>query len=405
MNRLSIVYIGDKPGVEIPFARKYYVFNNRVPRSVPDELAERLLRQDDFLLAEDVGRCVADRLPSGGTVLCRRWGAIGDLLMLRATASAFVREHPSYTLQLRTEDRFEYLFAGDPVWEVRHRGRRRTGADDKLWGPGVEPPKHPDPDLNFSFDQVAEQDHRGVQKHRVDLFAEAMVNRTLKIRPEDWQIPVSALAADYVAAWLGKRALNRDARTRPLVGLQVRGSGKMKSIPEGQVKKLAAELAAEADVVLIEHDPRQVWEAAGSPTSGRVFAMPGRDALHAIELLRAVDLCVCFDSGVLWMAHCAAAPVLCIMGPTRPEQRLSYHPGYPEKAQAFLMNEIVELKKGEKGCPACFEAAERCRQKFSCMQEQPAAVTRLIADRALEMLGLRTRLPVLAEAPAAAPAS
>lgn len=384
MNKLELVYVGDKKGVEIPHHRKIFKFENRRPRFVPDDLAIRLLRQETFILATDMGKPLIERLPQGGTVLCRRWGAIGDLLMLRAAASAFMREHPGYDLQLRCEERYEHLFAGDPLWAVRRRGGART-ADDVLWG--AESRALPQPDLSFSFDQVAEQDHRGVQEHRVDLFARAMVNRKLDIRPEDWSLPTPDPAKGYVAKWLATNRLERGTRARPMVALQLHGSGRMKSLPEDQVRQLAAELARDASVVLIEYDERKTWEAPG------IHRMPGRDALHSIELLRHVDLCVCFDSGVLWMAHVASAPTLCIMGPTRPEQRLTYHPLYPGRVRAVLLNDTIELEKGKPGCPACFEAADRCRQRYACMQEHPRAV-RLVADAAAEMLGIRVPLPV-----------
>jgi hypothetical protein len=373
---IEIAYIGGRNKVEIPHRKQMVKFENRKPRFVPDDLAMKLVRQDNFVLAEDLVRTLEELMPEGGLVLARRWGAVGDLIMLRAAISAFTRHNGAFRFILKCHDRYAPLFKRDRLWV-----RPKEQPDPILGTPPLEEKASP-----FSFDQIAEQDHRGVQESRVDLFLRAMTNAKLDVRREDWDIPTSEAAKKYVAGWLEKRGLG-PGRARKLVALQVRGSGKMKSLPREQVQAIAKALTEHADVVLIEPNVSETFAGDG------IHSMPGRDAMHSVELLRHVDLCICYDSGVLWMAHVAAAPVLCIMGPTRPEQRLTYHPLYPDKVRAVLLNQVVELK-GKVGCAPCFEAAEACQKSYACMQKQPQErVVTMVLERAVELLG--APLPVL----------
>lgn len=377
-NSRHVVYIGDKAEVELPFKRNIFRFKNRVAKQVPDDFARVLLRQDNFCEPAELTMTLAERRPGGGHAIARRWGAIGDLIMLRAAIAAFCRQRAGFTFSLRCEPRFEAFFAHDPLWKPVPP----QGADPMLGGAA-------EPAVKCSFNQVAEQDHRGVAVHRVDLFGAVMTKQKLEIRPDDWKIPVPREAEQFVDRWLVAKGLSRALRSRKLVALQVHGSSPVKSLPREQVRALAAELAVDAEVVLIESEEREVWAAP------HIHTMTGRDALHAIALLRHVDLCVCFDSGVLWMAHAAAAPVLCLMGPTRESERLTYHPLYPDGAQAVKLNELITVG-GKRGCEPCFEAATACNGTHACMQRQADSTVRLIADRALSMARgeKRVALPV-----------
>lgn len=371
-NRVQVVYLGNRETLLVAWGAKRYPFTRGEASWVPEDLAEKLCRTEDYVLAHEAGLPLDERFPGEAPVVVRRWGAVGDLLMFRAVCSAFLRAQPGRQLILRTDPIFAGLFAEDPLWMEVWTARKKTSL------PGM------------NFNQVAEADHRSTSPDsRIALFSRAMTNNPLELTAQDWELPIPDEAVRYVAGWM--RAKGLAERTRPLVAVQRRGSGRMKSIPDEQIRELCEALGKFATVVLIERDPAKAAEIPG------VLTMTGRDPLHSIELLKHVDLCVCFDSGVLWMAHCAPCPVLCIMGPTRPEQRLTYHPYFPAGARAVCLNETVELKvKGggkKTGCPACFERAEACSKTFACMQANPTAVQRIVAA-AEEMLGpVRVSLP------------
>jgi ADP-heptose:LPS heptosyltransferase len=70
---------------------------------------------------------------------------------------------------------------------------------------------------------------------------------------------------------------------------------------------------------------------------------------------------VTMDSSPLWVSHFTKTPVIAILGPSRPAERLKAHPLYPEGAVAIELNK--ELK-----CEPCFEIAEHCKRKFDCLK-------------------------------------
>lgn len=370
MNQMvEIAYIGSLAAPEIACGRHRIQFINRKPRAVNSDVAERLLKQKDFCRADELVITMEEKI-RGGYVLVKRWGALGDLLMLRAVISAFQRQSPQYRFGLWCDERWEDVFASDRLWDVVN-------------------PANKDTPQSISFDQVAEQDHRGGESQsRIDLMMSILTQKQLDLTEADWRIPAPDHIKKDVDAWMASR--RPGPSHAPLIGMQVRGSGLMKQLPDRQIRSLAGKLTALGDVVLIEHERERTWEAPG------IYSMPGRSVLHSIELLRRCDLCVCFDSGVLWMAHAAPCKVLCVMGPTRPEQRLTKHPLYPSGgARAFKLNDIVQFPNGKRGCPACFEKADACKQHFTCMQGQPDHVVDLIAHEAELVLNGTLPLPVV----------
>lgn len=351
MNLEPVVYIGDRPSVCKEWNARRYTFKHGQAVRVPDEFAEVLVATLQFLPADDFGRSLEQVHPGGGSILCRRWGALGDLIMFRAAASAFLRERPAFAFSLRCQQRFVHLFDHDRVFK-RVYAIGGGGGVDRADFAGV-----------VSMDQVAEADHRGVHRHRTQLFLDAMSDETIIVTAEDWDIPTGDRAREWVARFLQKRGLSRGQRQRPLVAIQAQGSGPMKSLPPKVMRRLIARLAESASVIIIEYDERTAQSYVGDHDD--VWAMCGRDSLHSIELMRHVDLVIAMDSAPLWMAHSANAPVLAILGPTRPEQRISFHPGYAEgRARAVCLNDLIQ-------CEPCFEAAGACKGSYACMREQP----------------------------------
>ncbi|HQO34953.1 MAG TPA: hypothetical protein PLG59_09840, partial [bacterium] len=113
------------------------------------------------------------------------------------------------------------------------------------------------------------------------------------------------------------------------------------------------------DVFLIERDRGCVWNG------DHVFSMPDAPTSQMIALCNYLDAMVVMDSGPLWFSHVTerAVPIVCFLGPTRPTERINYHPIWNEGgAVAIRCNERI-------GCPSCFEKEERCGDTTACLQQ------------------------------------
>lgn len=348
LNKTQIVYVGNRDNVGKEWKGSIIKFYNGKPTFVSDEFAAVLLQKPDFRRLDEAARTMVEIFPKGGKIVICRWGALGDLFMLRAAVAAFRRIQPSYSFALRCQERFADALRHDKLWlEVFAYG---------------SPPSENYTNV-ISFDQVAEADHRGEDRfHRAELFLRAMTHQQLPILPEHWILALPLTVTQWVQDYLCARTLLRHQRAAPLIALQIRGSGAMKSLPPPVMRRLLdALLPLNVNIMLIESELSAAQPYLIDP---RVHQMCHRDPLHGIAMLKEVDLAITFDSGPLWMAHCAPCPVLAILGPTRPEQRINRHPLGHERARAVCLNEIIS-------CPACFEKATACNRRYTCMQNQP----------------------------------
>lgn len=369
MNRTEIVYVGDRDSVGKEFARARYTFFQGKPVPVPDDFAETLMASGDFILAAEAIKTIDQRFPGKASVMFRRWGALGDLIMFRAACAAYRRLRPDISIALRCGSSSAGVFDHDPLWEK------------VLVNGGMREYPHV-----ASFDQVAEADHRGVTKHRCTLFLERMTSQPITILPEDWIIPAHPGVEEWVNRHVSAFGIDRRSRRVPLVAVQVRGSGAVKTLPTDAMRSILLRLADEYNVILIENSHETARQFA---IRDNIFTMPGRDPLHTIALLRHhVDLALVMDSGALWMAHSAPCKTVAILGPTRPSERMSMHPMGDRAVGWVLLNELIN-------CPACFEAAAACKRKFSCMREQPdwERVVNLVAAEVGRVLEGREREP------------
>jgi len=379
MNKTQVVYVGNRAKVCKEWKQKRYTFVRSKAVYVPDDFATALLSSADFVTSDAVSIPVTNRFPLETPLVFRRWGAMGDLLMFRAAVAAFKRDF-DYPVMLRCHEQYRSIFDHDPLWT-----RVGAAAGDFEGAEAV-----------VSFDQVAEADHMGMnQYHRVELFMRSMSHQPLVVKPEDWRIPVDKKTEQWIEQFMYTRRLTREQRSHPLIALQIRGSGPMKSLPQNQMLELVKMMVkAKWNVLLIESESVVTKKFKIDPL---VHELCHRDALHTIEAMRHVNLAVTMDSGALWMTHCAPCPVLAILGPTRPEQRLTMHPMYPKSARSVCLNEIIN-------CPPCFEAAEACKKSFKCMQAQPdwkVALNQII-DGVRGMLRGDVPLPVAAPVAAVA---
>ena len=147
------------------------------------------------------------------------------------------------------------------------------------------------------------------------------------------------------------------------VVVQFKGSGVKKSLSDPAISVLLDKFAESGVNTVVVGEKTQ-----GIPPSNlisfldRTLSLP--NLFSAIAHAKAL---ICMDSGPLWISHFVSTPVICIMGPTRPSERLSLHPLYPEGALAVRLNEEIE-------CESCFEMAEACKRRIDCLHIEPEKI-------------------------------
>jgi len=139
------------------------------------------------------------------------------------------------------------------------------------------------------------------------------------------------------------------------IGLQIRGSGPIKTLPFDFIKQIAFELSKDYEVVLLDNDKSFGFEGKNIINLCGQIKVP-----ECIAILTLIDCVITMDSGMLWMAHSAKCPVVTFLGSTREQERMSLHPLYPDKARTINMAKLV-------GCEPCFETRVRCKGKHNCM--------------------------------------
>ena len=143
----------------------------------------------------------------------------------------------------------------------------------------------------------------------------------------------------------------------PMIGLQIRGSGKLKTLPDGHIRQIVTELTKQYTVVLLDHSPDRGFEG------DNIINMCGKlNVPQVIKVLEKLDCCITMDSGVLWLAHVANCPVIALLASTRASERINLHPLYPEKAKAVDLSKMVN-------CTPCFETMVNCKGKIHCMND------------------------------------
>jgi ADP-heptose:LPS heptosyltransferase len=164
---------------------------------------------------------------------------------------------------------------------------------------------------------------------------------------------------------------------RKLIGIQLRGSGVMKTLPRDYIRKLVAELSQKYTVVLLDQSTDKGF------SGDNVVDMCGKTTTHqCVALLKQLAMVITMDSGMLWLAHAANCPVLSLLGPTREQERLSLHPQYPEKAKSINLSEMI-------GCTPCFETCPKCYRRVDCMNLfNHEELTRAIMNKIEQIVGV-----------------
>ncbi len=221
------------------------------------------------------------------------------------------------------------------------------------------------------LDGVLEIDHaseESEQHHRVDLFSRFLL-RGFDPMPKltlDWTLPTSRAEEKFALDWMDASNLSPHRHT---IALQTHGSGNMKTLDPEVVEEVAKNLARDHSVVLMGQENR--FKAL---TRFDHIYHPTGKILEILEILKLCDVAVTMDSGLLWLAHCASIPTICILGPTRERERLTLHPLYGEgKVGSVNLSQAI-------GCRPCFERAVKCKWKFHCMRSHADVVAPLVRD-------------------------
>jgi ADP-heptose:LPS heptosyltransferase len=102
----------------------------------------------------------------------------------------------------------------------------------------------------------------------------------------------------------------------------------------------------------------------------------GRPLLNLVELMRRSDIALVMDSGLQWIAHMAAIPMVSVLGPTRASERIVTHPLYPEGAKAINAATLY-------GCSPCYENARKCKWQYECLRKQNTEILGTAIENAI----------------------
>jgi len=260
--------------------------------------------------------------------------ALGDIIQLVVFAREFKKQYKVDEIRIITSNRFlkfcKFCF-NDIKW---------YDSDYINW-------LTPDFGYIINFNSILERDHDikncECYNHRIHILLDYMECNHVTKEQLDWSCNLNTIKIPEIKSDL------------PIIGLQIRGSGKLKTLPFNQIKQIANELARYYTVVLIDHDKSKGFTGKNIVNYCGMLNIP-----QVIKLLQSLDCCITMDSGILWLAHIAKCPVVTLLASTRENERLTLHPLYPNKAKAVNLAEIV-------GCQPCFETMCNCNGKINCM--------------------------------------
>jgi len=90
------------------------------------------------------------------------------------------------------------------------------------------------------------------------------------------------------------------------------------------------------------------------------------------SIIHNAKMVVSMDSSPIWVSHFTRTPLTAVLGPSRPDERLSLHPLLKTDVTALRLNEWIK-------CKPCFERAVACENKVTCF-------TRVKAEKIYEEL-------------------
>jgi len=281
-----------------------------------------------------------------------RQGGLGDVCMLVPVLRALQQKFPEARFEIKT--RWENLFAADPTLRMRRL-----------------PVTH-----RVVLDGLLELDHTGTPEfshsQRIDIYARALgvhleppVSWDLELDDDDERV------ADEVVQTSAQKT----------IAVQLKGHAPQRSLGPRMFGPLVDGLRALGRLLVLDD------EKGFGPSGNGIVNLAGKTTpRQAIAILKRCDAALTMESGVFWLAHLAKIPTVCFFGPTRPSERLLYHPLYPKGVRAVVMNELLNPV-----CPPCWGNGGACdawnRKVARCMNEpDPNLVTSLVTKALREVM-------------------
>lgn len=274
-----------------------------------------------------------DQLQNFDNIILQRKYALGDIIQLIPVLREFRKQYPHF--------KNGYIQTMDNYRTELHK----LFTDIKIIAENSEvgiPSR-----VMINLDSILEKDHSLTNtensKHRVDIYCEGIsITRKNMLDWKPTMLPENRIQID---------------KTKKVIGLQIKGSGRLKTLPKTYIEKLARKLSEQYVVVLLDNEKSSGFEGSNIiNTCGKL------NVGQVISLLQQIDCVITMDSGLLWLAHCASCPTITLLGPTREHERLSLHPLYPSKCKGISISEMI-------GCSPCFETKVHCKNAINCMNK------------------------------------
>jgi len=303
------------------------------PGSVFDETIYKCILLDEYFKKFD-----SSFLSKYKNISLIRAYAMGDILQLIPVARYLKRVYNYTNTYIVTNNEFKVF--GSIFKDIKFI------SECLLWGESF------DFGLKVNLDGCLEKDHSLSNKenalHRIEIYFNSLGLKNIKKEDLDWSADLSEVQLPFTMD-----------ETKKYIGIQMRGSGEIKTLPKDYVHSLISVLSKDYTVVLMDHDKNQGFEGEN------ILNLCGKiSTIQCIAVLSKIKACVTMDSGMLWMAHVAKCPVVALLGPTRINERVSLHPLYPEKAKGIQITDLI-------GCQPCFETRKFCGGRIRCMKDFP----------------------------------
>jgi heptosyltransferase-2 len=136
--------------------------------------------------------------------------------------------------------------------------------------------------------------------------------------PADWPLPELIVPAAAVTEWCSRNGLVADGS--PVIALAPGAVGQGKRWPAAHYAELAQALVQEGATIWVLGGPQEKPLAAEivQQAGARAHDLTGPDLRNAVLALKAANLAVSNDSGLMHVAAAIGTPTVGIFGPTRP---------------------------------------------------------------------------------------
>ncbi len=215
----------------------------------------------------------------------------------------------------------------------------------------AEDERHARENAGIYLDYVVEKDHYHpkLQKmHRTEIYARA-IGLPFKPKELDWSIDLSRFPEH---SWEGK----------PYIIFQGRGAVDRRALQNDVINDLVLLMNMEdINVIYIGEPNEELLKMRGYENRTKFMFMEGSIA-DLFSWIAGAKAVISMDSAPLHVSYFTNTPVIAVLGPGRPEERLGLHPQYPDGAVGIRLNE-------ELGCESCFENPVECSNKYSCIKD------------------------------------